>query len=193
MRQQRKTNHFRAPEKVSHKRCTKCGEVKPLTSFSVSNHGKPRSWCKSCYAANTRAWNKRNLERARENKRCWLQTERGKASNRASYRHYRERNLEKVRQYRRRWVQTEKGRTSCQRARLKWLARHPDAIFTGLVSLDAPYGSKGTLIDCIADNSAVNPLERLIQNEAVIEVAKRVVSERGCSWDTAIAIVEAHA
>jgi hypothetical protein len=184
---------------VSDKRCTKCGEVKPLASFTLSKSkrtGKtyPKSWCRSCCVAQARAYQQRNPVRTREYQRSYRQTERAKAASRAGNKRYRETpaGAEKIRAYRRRWAQTERGRAALLRAQLKWLAKNPDSSFTGMVSLNAPSGIRGTLLDCIADSVAVNPLERLIQSEAVVEVAKRVVSERGCSWVEAIAIVEAH-
>lgn len=171
------------------KRCNKCGEVKPLASFGVEKRsGNPLARCKSCVAANTRAWQGRNLERARATTKRWKQTERGKASNRATNRRYRERNTEKVLAYRRRWVQTENGQASCRRATLKWLTKNPDATVTGMISLDG-----GTLLDSIAATNSANPLDRLIQHEAVVEVAKRLTGERGCSLEAALAIVEEHA
>lgn len=184
------------------KRCTKCGKAKLLKFFGLDErNGKSYvlSRCKSCVAANTRAWKQRNLERAREYQKAYRQTEKAKADNRAGNKRYREipENAEKIRSYRRRWAQTENGRAALLRARLKWLDKNPDQIsfYPYLVSLDAPVKSNkgvGRLLDIVADDKAVNPLEHLIQSEAVIEVAQRVVRERGCSWDTAVAIIEAH-
>lgn len=37
------------------KKCTRCGEEKPLSEFTKS-HGKPGSWCKSCQALKSREW-----------------------------------------------------------------------------------------------------------------------------------------
>ncbi len=167
------------------KRCTKCGEVKPLTSFGVS-----KSWCKPCVAAYTRAWKQRNPAKAREIKKRWLQTESGKISNRASNRRYRERNLGKVREYRRRWGQTERGQASCQRASLKWLAKHPDAsLFAGsMVSLDALHSEA---LYSIADKSGT-PLESLIQAEAICRIINRVVSERGLDYYGAYQLIHSY-
>ena len=183
------------------KRCTKCGKAKLLKFFGLDErNGKSYvlSRCKSCVSADARAWNQRNPERAREAKRRWAQTEKGKACHRAGYKRWLEKegNREKARESRRRWALTERGREVCQRARLKWLAAHPDAIDFRSVSLDAPVREgeqSGTLLDLIADDKAVSPLESLIQKEAVVEIAKRLVSEKGFSWKAAIAIVEAHA
>lgn len=161
------------------KRCSKCGEVKPLTSFGVR-----RSRCKSCVAANTRAWQKRNLERARETTRRWRQTEKGKASNRAYVARWARHNPEKVRAYRKVWAQTEKGQAALRRAREKWLAAHP-------LSLETPHGV-GILLDRIADDRAVNPLEALIQDESIRLLINRAVSERGLDYEVAYQLAHSY-
>lgn len=43
------------------KNCTKCGEVKPPTSFN-----KGRAYCKACHVAAASAWARANIERRRE-------------------------------------------------------------------------------------------------------------------------------
>ena len=193
---------------MADKRCTKCGEVKSFASFNdykSRRTGKtyPQSWCKSCHVAYTREWQRKNTERMREYQRRFRQTESGKASNRASNKRFREKegSAEKIRKNRKRWEQTERGQASLRRSKQKWRDENPDrifewlarnAIFAGTVSLDAPFGSKGTLLDCIADDKAVNPLESLIQKEAVVEITKRLVREKGFTLEAAIAVVEAH-
>lgn len=190
---------------MSEKPCTKCGEVKPITAFGLVKRrtGEPRarSRCKSCIAANTRDWQARNAERRLETTSRWRQTERGKASQRASDKRWRESesNREKKQAYRRRWAQTERGREVLSRARKKWAAAHPPENHSSvrvpgqhyLVSLDALNGVR-SFHDCIADRNAVDPLETLIQSESIAGIAKRLVSERGISWEEAIALVEAH-
>lgn len=44
------------------KRCSKCGEVKPLVDFSRSK-GRPKSECKACFAKYHREYYKRNAEK----------------------------------------------------------------------------------------------------------------------------------
>jgi hypothetical protein len=188
---------------VNEKRCTKCGEVKPVKAFGLvkrrTGELRARSRCKFCLTANTRDWQARNAERARATTRRWRQTERGKVSNRASDKRYRESNRETRRAYRQRWAQTERGRASLSRARKKWEAAHPPESHSSvrvpgqhyLVSLDALNGVR-TLHDCIPDRNAVDPLEALIQNEAIAEITKRLVNEKGLSREAAIAVVETH-
>lgn len=48
------------------KRCTKCGETKPLADFSLSRKDVYRSNCKTCQAASARAWFRDNKERHKE-------------------------------------------------------------------------------------------------------------------------------
>ena len=50
------------------KTCTKCGEEKPLESFSV-DRGKPRRYCKACGVIATRKWSQNNPDKVDENKR----------------------------------------------------------------------------------------------------------------------------
>jgi Recombination endonuclease VII len=45
------------------KRCTKCGEEKPLDDF-YRNHGRPTSNCKACVSATNRLWLTQNKARA---------------------------------------------------------------------------------------------------------------------------------
>jgi hypothetical protein len=139
----------------------------------------------------------------REYQRRFRQTEAGKASNRASNKRFREKegSAEKIRKNRKRWEQTERGQASLRRSKQKWRDKNPDrifewlarnAIFAGTVSLDAPYGSYGTLLDCVADDNAVNPLDALVEREALAEITKRLIREKGFSVDLAITIVEEH-
>lgn len=57
------------------KRCTKCGETKSLTEFSVAKNGKAtgdkliiKPACKACQSRVARAWAKANVERATLNR-----------------------------------------------------------------------------------------------------------------------------
>lgn len=60
------------------KRCTKCGEVKPLSEFWRNKRVKNgrTSRCKSCLYAYHRKWSKKNAEHVREYKRQWFQENR---------------------------------------------------------------------------------------------------------------------
>lgn len=46
------------------KKCSKCGEQKPLSSFNLER-GKPRAYCKVCHGAAALAWSRSNRERRR--------------------------------------------------------------------------------------------------------------------------------
>lgn len=58
---------------MSKKVCTKCGEVKPLESFSKAKTGKHgrRAFCKSCGVAASIAWQKANPEKKRARQAKW--------------------------------------------------------------------------------------------------------------------------
>lgn len=188
---------------MSEKRCTKCGELKPLTAFGLGKRrtgdSRPLPRCKACVTAHARDWQTRNAERARETRSRWRQTDKGKASNRAGNKRYRESNRDKVQAYRSHWAQTEQGRACLDRARKKWADAHPLARQWQprpngqpyLVSLDATSGFR-TYHECIADRNAADPLEVLIQSEAVAGIVERLVSEKGVSREAALAMVEAH-
>lgn len=58
------------------KKCSVCGETKPLTEFYLQKPGgKPRAGCKDCLRADTRkrnpAWQKANPEKCRAKVRRW--------------------------------------------------------------------------------------------------------------------------
>lgn len=60
---------------ITEKECRQCGEIKPLTQFSVSRQGKRgpvlRSNCKSCASTRAMKWFNDNRERADTNRRAW--------------------------------------------------------------------------------------------------------------------------
>lgn len=58
---------------VKHKKCAKCGEVKPLDEFCKDACGKygKKSNCRPCARAATRKWQKANPEKMREQNRRW--------------------------------------------------------------------------------------------------------------------------
>ena len=49
------------------KTCTKCGEEKPLSEFSV-DRGKPRSRCKKCGVKYSKMWAEENKDKSAKNK-----------------------------------------------------------------------------------------------------------------------------
>ena len=53
------------------KRCTKCGEVKPLSEFPfcAANKNGAYSWCRGCVSVNNRKWYDKNTIYAKERSR----------------------------------------------------------------------------------------------------------------------------
>jgi 5-methylcytosine-specific restriction endonuclease McrA len=54
---------------IAEKRCTKCGETKPLSQFGKQPHRKDghHSWCGKCLSRASSKWNKDNPEKCRVN------------------------------------------------------------------------------------------------------------------------------
>ena len=77
----------------STKRCTKCGEHKPLSDYPPSGHSN----CKACRKAATRQWEKSNPEKVKAQRM------------RSHYRH-RDKNLQRMREYRESHLDEEKCR-----------------------------------------------------------------------------------
>lgn len=93
-----------APD-VTTKRCTLCGETKPLDQFgrdAKAPDGKAW-WCSSCRRAKAQAWRDANPEKKREQNR-----------NRD-----RSRYLDKVRIWQRAWQRSERGKRSYRQTYLK--------------------------------------------------------------------------
>jgi 5-methylcytosine-specific restriction endonuclease McrA len=59
---------------LSQKRCSKCGEVKSLDEFPRSKNRKDghHSWCKTCHAKNTRAWQVANPQKVSGYIKKWV-------------------------------------------------------------------------------------------------------------------------
>ena len=85
------------------KRCTKCGETKPLEAFGKQQGCKDgkKTTCKVCHAAMSRAWQRANPEMVRERKRAYRKAHPEK--DREKGRAYREANREKAREALRAW------------------------------------------------------------------------------------------
>ena len=70
------------------KRCTKCGELKPLTEFyrQKTGRGGYRADCKACLAARAKQWYRRNREHAIAQVKAWQQAnpDRVKAARKAA-------------------------------------------------------------------------------------------------------------
>jgi hypothetical protein len=60
---------------ITKKKCTKCGEIKPLESFSKQKNGKygKKSNCRECVAAINRDYHQRNKNRIAEQQRDYRQ------------------------------------------------------------------------------------------------------------------------
>ena len=56
-------------------RCNKCGEWKPVSSFS-RRRGKPISFCRECVADATKQWTEKNPLRQKQNALRWRQENR---------------------------------------------------------------------------------------------------------------------
>ena len=88
---------------TTHKRCTKCGQTKPLTQYNLEKRGRDgrRAKCKECDRARSRAWYEANAEHVRAKARAWHEAnpERARARNRAWY----EANPERARARARTW------------------------------------------------------------------------------------------
>lgn len=56
------------------KKCPKCGDIKPIDSFSRNKSKKDgrSSYCRSCSAISYQEWRKLNVERDRESSRQWI-------------------------------------------------------------------------------------------------------------------------
>jgi len=81
------------------KRCSKCGEEKPVGMFGKRNNSKDglNEWCKACACESSRKYRKKNLEKVR-------------AANREYRRKIRKENPEKHRAVRREWQEANKDR-----------------------------------------------------------------------------------
>jgi hypothetical protein len=54
-----------SPDKHHVKRCTKCGETKPIDIFAIYG-GRPYSWCRECQRRSVREWKQKNPDKVRE-------------------------------------------------------------------------------------------------------------------------------
>jgi hypothetical protein len=81
----------------AYKRCTTCGERKPLTEFHRQRWGRygRRSTCKVCRRAEGRAWRKANPERVAARKQRWVEEHPEKVGERQA--RYRQRHPDKYR------------------------------------------------------------------------------------------------
>lgn len=95
------------------KRCTKCGEIKSLTEFSLYK-GSPRRWCRACVKIYNRAYREQYPEKVRSATISWRNRnlEKVKAT---KQRHYAE-NKEYYRKKHDRWYAVNRDR-SIQRSR----------------------------------------------------------------------------
>jgi 5-methylcytosine-specific restriction endonuclease McrA len=128
------------------KRCSRCGETKPVAEFYTWTNGKPRGMCKPCLLAYNTEWRERNPEalrasrakrrdKDRELQRRWYEAHRDDPAYRdmvnARSRAWREANRERHRENARRWQleNPERHRASTrEHARRRRLGQDADAI-----------------------------------------------------------------
>jgi hypothetical protein len=58
---------------MQEKRCTKCGEVKPLHEFQKKGDNRRRADCRACAAAYNRTWQRKNPEKLRKNRKKYYE------------------------------------------------------------------------------------------------------------------------
>jgi len=99
------------------KRCTKCGETKPVSEFIADSRYRLgyMSHCRECGRKMRRSWYARNKEHARQYR------QKHAARDKRLHKRWRQDNIEKCRGYTRRWFRTLKGRAY---ARHKQHQRH---------------------------------------------------------------------
>lgn len=92
------------------KKCTKCGEAKPLGEFGKDSKNKDQLayWCKPCFRASNVAWAKANREKQRAATANW-------AAN----------NPERVKATQTKWREANRNQYNATAAR--WRAAHPEA------------------------------------------------------------------
>jgi hypothetical protein len=104
------------------KRCTTCGETKPLDAFGLSTQRGRQSLCRPCSAAYSRTWAANNAERRSASARKW-----------------RAKNVERVRAYRHEYAAAHRDRAnelhrqhyaadpdSFKAAIRRWRSAHPE-------------------------------------------------------------------
>lgn len=128
-------------EQVTEKRCSKCGEVKPLEMFSNSVKGKygHKSNCKHC-------------DRVRDQERYVENHERLKAASAK----WRKENLEKARGYAAKWRKENRERVNAYAA--KWDAKNPEKV----KAMSANWRKKGR--DVLSDSYVSNSLGIALKN-----------------------------
>ena len=135
------------------KKCTKCGEVKPLDLFYAHKSTKDGrgSQCKECVRESARKWKLENPEKARESFRKWRLENLEKR--RESFRKWYLKNSEKTKERARKWQleNPEKARGYDR----KWVDRLSDGYVTKLIK------QSGLPPEIIEDNPELIELKRL--------------------------------
>lgn len=113
------------PPDVTTKRCSKCGETKPLDGFHAFHRAKDglHPWCKLCKCAYEKARNAANPERNRARAKEWRDANLEKAKE--TKRRYHIDNKDTIRDRVRAWRQANPDRHNASNRR--WAAAHPDA------------------------------------------------------------------
>jgi len=102
-------------ESQGEKRCTKCGEVKPLKEFHKAKSHKDGFLyhCKRCVNEYDRKYYATHTEKHRENQKKY------RVTHKESRKRYRDNNKDKARVYYKRYLQTEKGKRASKRVSKK--------------------------------------------------------------------------
>ena len=108
------------------KRCTRCGEVKPLDEFGRDRHQADghQSQCKPCATAKLREWRAANPDKAREIER--RRRARHPEKTREAQRRWRAANPNRVRELNRRWQKANLGKVAQSNA--AWDVAHQDKV-----------------------------------------------------------------
>ncbi len=110
------------------KRCTKCGESKPLSEFwhrKRRGHNRPIPACKVCDGANARNWSNNNKDRVRSTERAWRDRNKERLALREKLR-VRDYKSVSYRKYRRQYVEEHKREVS--RGHHSWYLRNKEKV-----------------------------------------------------------------
>lgn len=110
---------------VTEKKCSACGEVKPIDQFSNEKRSKDThmSICKVCASANAAKWNRENRERRKENERKSYAANRDKFL--SKNRKWKKDNPQKILVINRNWHRKNPSRS--KELRERWEKKNPEA------------------------------------------------------------------
>jgi 5-methylcytosine-specific restriction endonuclease McrA len=114
---------------ITHKRCSKCKEVKPLTEFSKRTDRKNQyhASCRACHRIVSRNWKTNNKEKIRENRKEYRATHPGLYEKyKDTIRKWKLLNREKLNEFARQ--HTAKNPERRKEINLKWLLKNPEKV-----------------------------------------------------------------